>query len=471
MKGKNRYSFHEYIWYFLVVAQLMIVAIGVYLISYFGVRGLSFAYSNLIYTDLFMTVLATIMLFCNIRNVLMDDSQKWFNSLIVINSIYILSDAVSWLCNNKSEFVFLNLITNTIFYLGAIVQLWAFWHFLTLWLKNIPTTDEQLSLIVDLVTVVGTLLIFSNIFGKHYFSVSSQGVYSRNPDSYFLSLTFPAILVLFCSIYIILNAKSFLELLVLVSFPIMPYLGSIISMNNDSPTQLTVFSFCSLFFMYGTIYMRKDEENMKQRAEIADKNNELTNARVNVMISQIQPHFLYNVLGSIEQLCRSDSELAALEINRFAKYLRVNLDSLKKTDPILFKDELNHLHSYVELEKMRFRDDLNYIEEIEIDDFLIPPLTIQPLIENSIKHGLMGREGVCNIKLSVKEIDDSICIIVMDDGVGFDMNKPLSSERTHIGIENVKMRLSTMVDGEMKVESAIGEGTVVTIKIPKTKSN
>lgn len=198
--------------------------------------------------------------------------------------------------------------------------------------------------------------------------------------------------------------------------------------------------------------------------------SELLKSRVTIMISQIQPHFLYNSLTSIAQLCEKDPKRAKTATIDFANYLRGNMNSIKDEHPVPFDTELSHLKTYLSLEKMRFGDDLNIVYDIGVTDFTIPSLTVQPLVENAVKHGVGMKEDGGTVTISTREYDDRYEVVVSDDGVGFDTAKPNpDTSRTHLGIENIKERISTMCSGDVTIESEIGKGTVSTIKIYKDK--
>lgn len=205
----------------------------------------------------------------------------------------------------------------------------------------------------------------------------------------------------------------------------------------------------------------------KEVAEYEKMQHELLQMRVAIMVSQIQPHFLYNSLTSIAQLCEKDPSLAKKATIEFADYMRHNMNSLKDEKPVPFEKELSHLETYLWLEKMRFGDDLNIVFDIETTDFLIPSLAIQPLVENAVKHGVGMKEDGGTVVISSREHPDHFEVTVSDDGVGFDTSVKKEDGRSHVGMENVKNRLRTMCDAEIDITSAVGEGTKVTIKIPK----
>ena len=194
-------------------------------------------------------------------------------------------------------------------------------------------------------------------------------------------------------------------------------------------------------------------------------NAQLTESRVSTMMSQIRPHFIYNTLGSIEQLCSIDPGKAGELVHNFAKYLRGNFGELDNPKPILMSQEMEHVHHYISIENVRFPD-MTFSFEMNSDDFHIPALTIQPIVENAIKHGLMKLQKGGTIRVVSYETDNHYCVSVEDDGVGFDTDV-LLDEKKHVGIRNIRGRLKAMVNGTLEIESTEGVGTKVLITIPK----
>lgn len=125
---------------------------------------------------------------------------------------------------------------------------------------------------------------------------------------------------------------------------------------------------------------------------MAVKELELEKTRTIVMLSQIQPHFLYNTLSVIKGLCRTNPNLAEEAVDHFSDFLRGNLKSLTYTELIPFEQELAHTKHYLQLEQMRFGSRLQISYEIPAVHFLLPPLTLQPLVENAVRHGIMKQE-------------------------------------------------------------------------------
>ena len=194
-------------------------------------------------------------------------------------------------------------------------------------------------------------------------------------------------------------------------------------------------------------------------------NAQLAESRISTMMSQIRPHFIYNTLGSIEYLCEEDPPKARKLVHSFAKYLRGNFGELDNPRPIRMSQEMEHVQHYLSIEKVRFPD-MTFTFDIDSSDFMLPALTIQPIVENAIKHGLMPLEHGGCIHVTSWDTPSHHYVSVEDDGVGFDPNI-LIDGRNHIGLRNIRARLETMVGGSLSIESTIGKGTKVKIKIPK----
>ena len=194
-------------------------------------------------------------------------------------------------------------------------------------------------------------------------------------------------------------------------------------------------------------------------------NAELSESRISTMMSQIRPHFIYNTLGSVEQLCEIDPKKASELVHDFAKYLRGNFGELDNPKPISMIKEMEHVRHYVSIENVHFPD-MTFTFEMNSKDFDIPALTVQPIVENAIKHGLMKLQKGGTIKVVSYETDTHYCVTVEDDGVGFDSTQMID-ERKHVGLRNIRERLKAMVGGTLDIESTVGVGTKALIKIPK----
>ena len=233
-------------------------------------------------------------------------------------------------------------------------------------------------------------------------------------------------------------------------------LSHLVDSGTISFTEISTV-FCCVFY-YTWLHLRFVHEH--EEALISEQ-------RIQIMISQIQPHFLYNTLTTIQALCLENPRKAAAITERFAAYLRQNIDSLNETNLIPFRKELDHTLVYAQIEMERFPNiHLDY--EIEDEDFSLPALTIQPLVENAIRHGVRGnRKGQIDILTNL--LPDFHEIIIRDNGKGFSLTEEPKAEGSHIGIKNVRERLQKLCGGTMTIETGEGKGTTVIIDIPRGK--
>ena len=183
------------------------------------------------------------------------------------------------------------------------------------------------------------------------------------------------------------------------------------------------------------------------------------------MLSQINPHFVYNTLSTIAAMCDTSPKQAKYLTIDFSQYLRRNINTLNGEAIIPFEQEMEHVECYLKIEKARFRERLNVIYSIGCKEFSVPPLTIQPIVENAVKHGITKKAEGGTIKICTYEENENYIIEIIDDGVGFDTE----TAEFHVGIANVRSRIAARCRGELTVKSTIGVGTRVRIEIPKQK--
>lgn len=220
------------------------------------------------------------------------------------------------------------------------------------------------------------------------------------------------------------------------------------------------------FFLY-VVFMGSSMifKYIEQERKLVEQERKLTEQRIATMISQIRPHFIYNTLGTIGQFCLEDPQKAADLVQQFSLYLRGNFTELDHVAPIRIAKELEHVQHYVSIEQVRFPD-IQVKYDLKAGDFVLPALTVQPLVENAIKHGLMGLESGGCVEISTYETRDAFCVCVKDDGIGFDQNAFADGEK-HIGIKNIRERIEVVCGGTLTINSIPGMGTTARITIPK----
>lgn len=221
-----------------------------------------------------------------------------------------------------------------------------------------------------------------------------------------------------------------------------------------------------VFLFHGAKQVILDHQASKKNKKLKA---ELEQSRIAVMLSQIQPHFLYNSLTSVMDLCDTNPKQAKTAIADFADYLRGNLSSLKTENLISFRTELEHIEKYLRLEKLRFQDELEVVYDIQTQDFMLPALSVQPLIENAVKHGVGQKTGGGTVTIHTTETENDYIICITDDGVGFAEGELAGDGGTHVGIENTRKRLDMMMNARLEIESKKGEGTTACILIPKRR--
>jgi len=322
-----------------------------------------------------------------------------------------------------------------------------------------------LKILFDLPMIMLGILTVISIFTNWIFYADVQGVYQMG--SLFIIQE-----VVACSYLVFSMISSFVELfrtkdvgkrkeyIAYIAF-IMFNIASI-DFEDAFPTipLFELMILLSIQVLFFTVYLDTQYAYSQRERELAE-------SRAAMMISQIQPHFIYNVLSVIRVMCKDKAPEAAETTAEFAAYLRGNLDSLSIKEPIPFAKELDHTANFIALEKRRFGDRINVNYDIQTDAFTIPALSLQPLVENSIKHGLLVKEEGGSITITAKEAENEYILTVQDDGVGFDAAAVQNDGQIHVGIDNVRKRLDFMCHGTLEIQSEIGQGTTSTIRIPK----
>ncbi len=322
-------------------------------------------------------------------------------------------------------------------------------------ISKTPLHISQLSCVVYLAAYA------VNLFLPVFYRINAENIYRRMP---LYPLTFiPVFLNVGLAFYLLIRYKNQMERtnrILYILYFILPLPVFAVQMFVYG---LNLVNFVGMIFIIVIFLFIEAEQGKK----MAMQETEVLSSRIDIALSQIQPHFLYNSLTSIYRLCDVKPDSAKEAISNFSKYLRGNLDSIKNEKMITFADELEHIKAYLALEKMRYDDYLEIVYDTPISGFFVPPLTVQPLVENAVNHGISDLpEGGC-ITISTYETEKYYIIKVSDNGVGFDPEALPNDERLHIGIQSVRSRLDIMCCGTLEIESKKNSGTVATIEIPK----
>ncbi len=296
-----------------------------------------------------------------------------------------------------------------------------------------------------------------------------------------------------------------LSAIITIILSILSIVYDAISTNNWSSSQrdwsgigvlqmvaVIVFAFFHLVvLLYQGYYGVLETENIQKQ---------LHDSQLQLMMSQIQPHFMFNTLSSIRTLIKIDPDLAYNMTYNFSNYLRANVDNITNLDGIKFSAEVKHIESYVGIEEVRFGDRLKFEYDIQESGFIVPPLSIQPLVENAIKHGVCQRPEGGTVWLRSFIEGDNYIIEVEDNGVGipqerldylfpkkaryavsehapasdnrFDsdgMNLTGNGSEVHesTGMKNIMLRLKEICNATLDVTTEVGKGTLIRVVIPR----
>ena len=232
------------------------------------------------------------------------------------------------------------------------------------------------------------------------------------------------------------------------------------------------FTYRAFMFAGGTLFQlsiysvdRRRVRRIQEKAlETANLETELEHAKTELALHQIKPHFLHNALMSIKVLCRRNPSEAEQAVYNFAVFLRSNMKTIESEEPIPFSEELKTIEAYLSIEQIRFGKKLQVVWDIQEKDFYVPPLTIQPIVENAVRHGICNKPGGGTVRISSGREENEVWIRVEDDGVGFDVES--LEQNGGIGIKNLRLRLASLLGAELQLQSRPGEGCIQVVRIP-----
>lgn len=370
----------------------------------------------------------------------------------------LIADMLSWIGEGRPSLAALTIISNTVASCMGYVSIFCF--IVYMW-QNLFRNSKAVKVIVYIfgaMCILSAVLISINAYHGVSFLVDAHGHYVHSNDFFVMLVHFQfpvlsviaTVLMLFSTKDVSLRTKSFYFLYI-----IFPVLGVVLDYAIHGLSLTYIGMVVSVMIIYTNIYLQK-------RTLISEQKTAL-------MMSQINPHFMYNTLSAIAALCDIEPKKAKALTIEFSTYLRQNIETLSTTELIPFEQELRHVECYLKIEKARFKDKVKFDYSVQTENFYLPALTVQPLVENAVRHGITKKSGGGTVKLTTYQTENSYFVEIKDDGVGFDTEAAPSDERKHIGIENVRNRLKDMCGGTMEIKSMVGVGTRVTVEIPKKK--
>lgn len=373
-------------------------------------------------------------------------------AVLTLSALLIFQNAADYLLNNSVSHIMLHTIMGILGYSirPAIIVVFC----------SIISDDKRIIAPWFLVGANAALYLTA-LFSPITFEYSrTWGVFLRGPLGYTAHIV-SAVLMLYLMVLMLkkfANNKRAMILPFISTFLIICAVlaDTLLEASSSMPvSEITTAIVISCIFYFFWIHMQLVR---KYEADL------LTDQRIKIMISQIQPHFLYNTLATIRALCRKSPEKAAQVTEEFGRYLRQNMDSLNNAALIPVEEELEHTRLYADIEMVRF-ENIQVKFDIKDKGFLLPALTIQPIVENAIRHGVRIREKGL-VSISTRFAYGFHEITVSDNGIGFDASKVKSGNGEHIGIENVRSRIEKMCGGTLDIKSEENKGTTVTIRLP-----
>lgn len=302
------------------------------------------------------------------------------------------------------------------------------------------------------------IILVSTLFTKHIYFITPDEQFRRGDWFPLLVAPLSAIMILNFAYLIrwrgLLSRKYYFGFLIAI-LPLTVAL--LVHTVTDVTALIDISTVLSAVSMLGLIQSDQIEEHLRQQQEIAQQ-------RASISVLQMRPHFIYNTMMSIYYLIAQDTEKAQKITLDFSTYLRKNFTALAKDDAVPFTEELDHTRAYLAVEQTRFEDNLFVDFDTPHTRFRIPPLTLQPIVENAIKHGLDPELSPLHIKVKTSLTESGSEIAVEDSGPGFDDS---DNNEPHIALANIKERLEIMCAGTLTISPRENGGTVVTVFIPK----
>lgn len=385
----------------------------------------------------------------------MNRKSRFMSSFIILlisNILMQLGEAGIWFFAGELENIVLLNISAMMSMVFSYVLISAYAHCLTEFVCERKKVSFVPNYIILAICSIYILLSVISLFNGMFFSFDENGCFVNGP-MYGLVRAFDLIVIIIGIFWVMCYRKilTLREISFLISFNVLPLLSMTLQRFWE-PTPQYMAVTLSLIVIYVLFH-----------GEIT---RQLADSRISIMLSQIQPHFMHNMLTTIMYMCRTEPEEAEKTVGQFADYLRANMDSLTLKQCIQFETELKHVKTYWSLEEKRFGDKIRAVYDIQENSFMIPSLTIQPIVENAVKHGM--RKGK-QLTVTIRTYSDvnNYYVEINDDGRGFDVNAFENDGKSHIGIKNVQQRIKMMCGGELMVNSVPDQGTDSVIKIPK----
>lgn len=468
-KSQENKTHLKFIYCFITIMMAIVIAVVFYYAICFGKNGRELEFIKQLITIIGLILAMILFAVTSLSSQEITRLEKIFATVSLLFFIEIgLSGILDILVGNIKYISFLYVIQTLIYIISNIVHLF-------IWFYQCNSFDKDklykyLSHIIYAIVATYAILLILNPFTKILFYIDKTG-YVIYPN-YEVDLILLICFYLSFLIYIIPQKYPIKKKLAVCSFVLFPLLYLIVAIVWDSLNiNITnnsigyIFLLLALYVVFFFDYKDSKEELMQQKINIAEKEREQVEMKTALMLSQMSPHFLYNSLTAIRNLCKNDPIEAYNSLGNFADYLRLNVDVLENGRMISFEKELEHIKTYLYLEQIRFKDELEIEYDIQFSDFSIPALTIQPIVENAVKHGATMNENGGKVLISSIQTNEGALVCIEDNGPGFDPDSINNDGVNHFGLLNVRRCLEIKNCGYMTIDSKPNIGTKVSIFI------
>jgi len=311
---------------------------------------------------------------------------------------------------------------------------------------------------IIIVWLIHIIILSSPFFYRLIGHVSEEDQYDRDP--LFMLKYIPSILIIAANIIAIYHRRHHLsarKMLVFILYIFFPLVCTII----QSMTPGLLVSTLGYVMSALVVFINMIDDHVKDVINQAQVNAE---QQASIRALQMRPHFIYNTLTSIYYLCEQDAEKAQQTILDFSTYLRKNFTAIASTEPVPFNDELEHAKAYLSVEQVRFDGQIDVHYDTAFTAFKLPALTLQPIVENAVKHGIDPSRSPLKISIKTFIKDDIIHLCISNSG---SLYEDRDNDDPHIALNNIKERLKLMCGAELEIGTGPdGEGTMVNITLP-----
>lgn len=362
---------------------------------------------------------------------------------------------------NAVMFIVLRMLAFASFF--AVMALYT--YFLALWLKLRTRFARGITIASWVVCLLAILIGMAITAGHLGFDDDDQAA-SFSPTLY-LAASIASTIVAILDVLLLRTVRGKIpkdDWLFMTLAPVAPCISVIFTLLF--PGLLLNYPIFVLVLFVGQLrQQRKGDEALREKQQEADM------YQLRMVRERVEPHFVCNVLANIYYLCDEDAGAAKTAVTNLSDYLRGMAPAKEIAKPVPFSQELSLIRSFIALVKLRSDEKLLYVENLEVTNFSLPSFTVQPLVENAVKHGYNPKTGLYRVELNTARDGKDILITVIDYGKGFDKTQLESMQRPS-GTNNLRQILELTGSGEMSLDSIPGLGTVAKVRLygePRTQ--